>query len=76
MKKGKKAIFCDRSYGPCFSGTSDFNIYICGDHFLTIENHTSSSKDNDYEINSDYELNNSKRFFYIRKLEIFQIIFD
>ena len=76
MKKDENAIYCYKSYGPCFCGTSDFNIYICGDHFLTIENHTSSSKDNDYEINSDYELNNSKRFFYIRKLEIFQIIFD
>ena len=73
IKKDKNAIFCSSNYGPCFCGTSSFNIYIECNNFLKGKCHTSPSNNNTYEINYDYELNNSKFEFFIKKLEIFQI---
>ena len=73
VKMNNYAIFCGSIYGPCFCGTLDFNIFIYGSNFLKGECHTSSAKDNKYDINSDYELNNGKYKFFIRQLEIFQI---
>ena len=76
VKKDKDAIYCCSGYGPCFCGTSSFNIYIGGDHFLKQSCNTSGCSNNTYEVNSDYELNNSKCNFYVKKLEIYQIIFN
>lgn len=74
VKKDKDAIYCfDKGYGPCFCGTEYFNIYICEDNFLKNTHHTSPCSGNSFEINSDYELNNSKYKFLIKKLEIFQV---
>ena len=74
IKKDKFAIYCYNGFGPCFCGTSNFNINIQGSHFLTKECNTSVYSDNSYEINSDYELNNSKKYFFIKNMEIFQVI--
>ena len=75
VKKDKSAIYCFSGYGPCFSGTSYFNIYIGGDHFLKKQCNTSKCNNNTYDnINSDFELNNSKEYFYVKKLEIFHLI--
>ena len=73
VKMNKNAIFCRSNYGPCFCGTGDFNIYIECSNFLKGKCHTSRAKDNSYDTNSDYELNNGKYEFFIRKLEIFQL---
>lgn len=78
IKKNNKAIYCHANYGPCFLGTIStniFNIYIEKDNFLKNKYHTAESEDNYYEINNDYELNNSESDFYIKKLEVFQVIF-
>ena len=64
IKKDKNAIYCLNGYGPSFCGTSCFNIFIFGEHFLKQKCNTSECSDNNYEINSDYELNNSKKIFY------------
>ena len=74
VKSNKDAIYCCRIFGPCFSGNENLNIYIYGSNFLTCKCHTSKSNENCFEINYDYELNNSKYEFYIKKLEIFQIV--
>jgi len=34
IKKDKNAIYCNSGYGPCFCGTSSFNIYIEYNNFL------------------------------------------
>ena len=73
VKMNKNAIHCSSTYGPCFCGTASFNIYIEYSNFLKRKYHTSKAKDNAYDINSDYELNNGKFEFFIRKLEIFQL---
>ena len=73
VKKNKNAIYCGDDCGPCFLGSKYDNIYIGDKHFLKAKQHTSKSRDNNYDIIYDYELNNSNEFFYISKLEIFQV---
>ena len=73
IKKDKNAIFCNKGFGPCFCGTSSFNIYIETENILKGECHTSSAKNNSYDINSDFEINNLKENFFIKKLEIFKL---
>ena len=74
VKQDKNAIYCNSAYGPCFCGTSDFNIFIWPTNkFLEAKCHTSKAEDNSFNINYDYELNNSEYEFYIKNLEIFQI---
>ena len=72
IKKGSDAIYCVEEKGPCFLGTSWFNININKDIFTGKQN-TSQAKDNKYEINNDYELNNGSPYFYIKGLEIYQV---
>ena len=72
IKKGSDAIYCCEEKGPCFLGTSWFNININKDIFTGKQN-TSQAKDNKYEINNDYELNNGSPYFYIKGLEIYQV---
>jgi hypothetical protein len=73
IKNDKSAIYCKEDYGPCFCGTLDYNIYIVSNHFLKGECHTSKSSGNNFEIDYDFELNNSKYKFYIKNLEIFKV---
>lgn len=73
VKMNKNAIFCKSDYGPCFYGSYHFNICIYGNNFTKKACNTSKAKDNSFYINNDYELNNSKKEFFIKKLEVFQI---
>ena len=73
VKQDRYAIFCSSNYGPCFCGTSSFNICIYGTNILRASCNTSQSRNNSYNINSDYELNNGKYQFSIKFLEIFQV---
>ena len=72
VKKGCNAIFCGQTYGPCFTGTDSFNIYI-ENKIFTYKQHTSPARDNCYEIINDYELNNGNYFFYVKNLEIYHV---
>ena len=78
IKKEKNAIFCSKDYGPCFDGAENgcglFNISIKEDIFKN-QQHTGNNKDNSYEINYDFELNNGEKDFNVKELEVFQIIF-
>ena len=76
VKQNKDAIYCLSNYGPCFCGNDEFNIYIYGTKFLEEKCHTSKAKNNSFNINYDYELNNSEYEFYIKNLEIFQILIN
>ena len=76
VRKDRDAIYCYNGYGPCFCGTNKFNIFIGGSHFLKQQCNTSGCSNNAYEVNSDYELNNSKYNFFVKKLEIYQIAFN
>ena len=72
IKKGSNAIYCYETHGPSFTGTSSFNINIYKNIFKTQQN-TSTAKDNCYEINNDFELNNGNEYFYVKNLEIYQV---
>ena len=76
VKKDKDAVYCLCNYGPSFCGTGNFNIYIGGKNILEEKCNTSEAKDNSYDIKEDYELNNSKKYFYVKNLEVFQLIID
>ena len=76
VKKDKDAVYCLCNYGPSFCGTGNFNIYIGGNNILEEKCNTSEAKDNSYDIKEDYELNNSKQYFYVKNLEVFQLIID
>lgn len=73
IKNDKSAIYCKEDYGPCFCGTLELNIFIDSNHFLEGECHTSKSSGNNFEIDYDFELNNSKCKFYFKNLEIFKV---
>ena len=71
IKKNKKAIFCNKNYGPCF-GSITLGI---NDHFLANGGWCCSSflsNFNEYDI--DYELSNGENEFKIEELEIYQVI--
>ena len=72
IKKGSNAIYCYETHGPSFTGTSCFNINIYKNIFKNQQN-TSTAKDNCYEINNDFELNNGNKDFYVKNLEIYQV---
>ena len=75
IKKGKDAIYCNQSKGPCFiGGESGFNFNINGPNMLKQTCNTSNAKNNSYEIEIDNELNNNEYQFTIQNLEIFQVI--
>ena len=78
VKQDKNAIYCNSTYGPCFCGAYDFNIFIFTrkNKFLEAKCHTSKAENNCFNINYDYELNNSEYDFYIKNLEIFQILIN
>ena len=73
IKKGSDAIYCREEKGPCFLGTFLYNNININKCIFTYKQNTSPAKDNNYEINNDYELNNGNQYFYIKKLEIYQV---
>ena len=66
--KGKYAISCDKKYGPYFR---DDHICIV-DKFLSNESGT-SIKGKVYLTTKNYELNFGKKYFYVKRLQVFQI---
>ena len=72
IKKGQDAIYCREEKGLCFYSKNFSNINIQKRLFLDRHN-TSYAKDNCYEINNDFELNNGKLYFYVKNLEIYQV---
>ena len=66
--KGKYAISCDKNYGPYFR---DDHICIV-DEFLTKESGT-YIKGKGFNTTKNYELNSGKKYFTIKRLQVFQI---
>ena len=66
--KGKYAISCDKNYGPYFR---DDHICIV-DEFLTKESGT-CIKGKGFNTTKNYELNSGKKYFTIKRLQVFQI---
>ena len=66
--KGKYAISCDKNYGPYFR---DDHICIV-DEFFTKESGT-CIKGKGFNTTKNYELNSGKKYFTIKRLQVFQI---
>ena len=66
--KGKYAISCDKNYGPYFR---DDHICIV-DEFFTKESGT-CIKGKGFNTTKNYELNSGKKYFLIKRLQVFQI---
>jgi hypothetical protein len=66
--KGKYAISCDKNYGPYFR---DDHICIV-DEFLTKESGT-CIKGKGFNTTKNYELNSGKKYFVIKRLQVFEI---
>ena len=66
--KGKYAISCDKNYGPYFR---DDHICIV-DGFLTNESGT-CIKGKGFNTLKNYELNSGKKYFTVKRLQVFQI---
>jgi hypothetical protein len=66
--KGKYAISCDKNYGPYFR---DDHICIV-DEFFTKESGT-CIKGKGFNTTKNYELNSGKKYFIIKRLQVFQI---
>ena len=66
--KGKYAISCDKNYGPYFR---DDQICIV-DEFFSNESGT-CIKGKGFNTTKNYELNSGKKFFFIKRLQVFQI---
>ena len=66
--KGKYAISCDKNYGPYFR---DDHICIV-DEFFTKESGT-CIKGKGFNTTKNYELNSGKKYFTVKRLQVFQI---
>ena len=66
--RGKYAISCDKNYGPYFR---DDHICIV-DEFFTKESGT-CIKGKGFNTSKNYELNSGKKYFTVKRLQVFQI---
>ena len=72
-KKGKTAIFCKESSGPCF-GDKDSQDLEISDKFLTNESYVGNANGCFLNMNADYEINKGNSNFIVNKLEIFKLL--
>ena len=75
IKNKKDAIYDYKDRGPSFTGSNYFIISIKEKMFENAN--TCESIDSNYEgITIDYELNNGKKFFHLKEIEVYQILID
>ena len=71
IKKNKKAIFCNKKYGPSFGSVT----LVVNDNFLINGGWCCSSYLSNFEnYDNDYEINNGINEFKIQEMEIYQVI--
>ena len=73
IKKRHKAIYCDKNYGPCFGDKANKGFWISNNY---LKEHSFVDKTNGCfnNMKEDYELNQGKYKFTVKKLEIFKIL--
>ena len=70
--EGKETIYCFPEYGPTFGYSCDIEIK---NKFLT-EKGGVYTKMNRFKTSVDYELNGGNRYFDIKEIEVFKVIFE
>ena len=70
--EGKETIYCYPDYGPTFGNHSDIQI----DNNYFSKKRVVQTKMNRFKTKEDYELNGGNRYFEIKEVEVYQIIFE
>ena len=69
VKKDGIAIYCGKQFGPLFDG----DIIVVSNKCFLNESY-STEKGRNYETTEDYELNGGEFTYFIKEIEVFQII--
>ena len=73
VEKGAIATCSLKNYGPVFYGYENSNIYLFDDFFTDKGN--VARKGDRYKTTEDFEINNGEQHFYVKELEIYQVIY-
>ena len=73
VEKGATATCSLKNYGPVFNGYEHSNIYLFDDFFHDKGN--VATKGDRFKTTEDYEINNGEQYFYVKELEIYQVLF-
>ena len=74
VEKGTIATCSLKNYGPVFYGYEHENIFLMDDFFSDRRN--VARKGDRYKTTEDFEINNGEENFYVKELEIYQVLFD
>ena len=74
VEKGTIATCSLKNYGPVFYGYEHENIFLMDDFFSDRGN--VARKGDRYKTTEDFEINNGEENFYVKELEIYQVLFD
>ena len=74
MRKETYAIDHCKGWGPIFRGDA---FAVCDKKFFSFDNHIvgTKSQSNFGDMDQDYELNNGEKYFSIKELEVFRILY-
>ena len=74
MRKDSYAIDHCKGWGPIFRGDA---FAVCDKKFFSFDNHIigTKSQSNFGDMDQDYELNNGEKYFSIKELEVFRILY-
>ncbi len=72
--EGNNAIYCNRKFGPIFCSKPDSTAYsiLIPDNYLKNKSST-TKKCFCYKINENFELNNGKKEFLVKEMEVFRL---
>ena len=73
IKKGKRAIYCNKNYGPSFGSIT---IAVNNNYFINGGWCCSSYLSNFENYDTDYEINNGVNEFKIQEIEIYQVVIE
>ena len=71
IKKNKRAIYCNKNYGPSFGSIT---FAVNNNYFINGGWCCSSYLSNFENYDNDYEINNGINEFKIQEMEIYQVI--
>ena len=70
------SIYDSKERGPCFSGSGCYIISI-KKNMLKDQGNTCIAKESYFEgISKDYEINNGERYFNVKEIEVYQVLFN
>lgn len=73
IKNNYFAIYCSPSCGPCFCGENSPSLFIPNNCELDSGECCQKIDSNFDGYNTDYEINNDKKYFKIKECEVFQV---